>query len=115
MNDVVVDRFGEDLGWVETTSAKRALYQAGRWLFQDGIWRTKSVNEPNGVREQSFAQKWVDIPEKPEDFGAGGQRTDDMNLARSSWTGPRGLGVWVRRRTKNASPWHMRMALPLAM
>src|ERR1019366_6501014 len=59
MTDVVVDRFGDDLEWTETTSAKEALYQDGRWLFQDGIWRTRSDHEPNGVREVPFAKKWV--------------------------------------------------------
>ena len=44
MKDVVVDRFGDDLDWIETFSAKVAIYQNGRWLFKDGIWRYKDAS-----------------------------------------------------------------------
>ncbi len=113
MKDVVVDRFGDDLEWAETTSAKLAVYQGGRWLFKDGVWRTKDPKAPGGVHEETFAQKWVDIPEKPSDFAVEDKVVDDMTwkelLERADRLQHRGAPThkeWVA--------WHMRMALPFA-
>jgi len=113
MKDVVVDRFSDDLEWMETTSAKLAVYQNGRWLFKDGIWRTKDATLANGVREEPFAEKWMDIPEKPADFALEDKITDDM-------TGPELLERAERLKHlgaptyKERVAWHMRMALPFA-
>ncbi len=113
MKDVVVDRFGDDLGWIETTSAKVADYQDGQWLFKDGIWRYKDPSQPSGVHEEPFAQKWLDISEKPADFALEDKETDDM-------TG-RELVERTERLKRLGAPtdkervaWHMRLALPFA-
>ncbi len=74
----MVDRVDDDLDWVETTSAKVATYKDGRWLFENGTWRVKDVSMPSGLREEPFTQKWVDIPEKPEEFALEDKETDDM-------------------------------------
>ncbi len=113
MKDVVVDRFGDDLNWIETTSAKLALYQDGRWLFKDGTWRHHDPLAPNGVREEPFAEKWMDIPEKPTDFAVEDKEVDDMSgrelLERSERLRQRGAPTH-----KENVAWHMRMALPFA-
>jgi lipopolysaccharide export system permease protein len=113
MKDVVVDRFGDDLEWIETTSAKSAEYHDGRWLFKDGIWRYKDATEPSGLKEEPFAEKWLDIPEKPAEFALEDKETDDMTwrelLERTARLARRGAPTY-----KEQVAWHMRMALPFA-
>jgi len=113
MKNVVVDRFGDDLGWVETYSAKEALYQSGRWLFKDGIWRYKDTADPTGFHEATYAEKTVAIPEKPADFALEDKETDDMTwrelLVRMDRLRTMGAPV-----NKERVSWHMRMALPFA-
>ena len=113
MKDVVVDRFGDDLEWIETISAKLAFYQGGRWLFEDGIRRLKALSEPGGVHEESFSTKIVDIPESPAEFALEDKETDDMTgrelLERTERL--RRLGAHT---DKERVAWHMRLALPFA-
>jgi lipopolysaccharide export system permease protein len=113
MRDVVVDRFGDNLDWIETLSAKLAVYQGGRWLFEEGMWRHKDPQAAGGVREEAFSAKLVDIPEKPEDFALEDKEADDM-------TG-RELLERMQRLERLGAPtdkehvaWHMRLALPFA-
>ena len=112
MKDVVVDRFDNE-DWIETYSAKVADYQGGRWLFKDGIWRYKDVSDPRGLNEQTFSEKWVDIPEKPEEFALEDKETDDMTwrelLERTQRL--QRLGAFTY---KERVAWHMRLALPFA-
>jgi len=113
MKDVVVDRFGDDLEWIETYSGRLAAYQRGHWLFKGGIWRYKDPKDPSGIHEEPFADKVVEIPEKPADFAVEDKETDDM-------TGRELLQRTERLRTMGAPTykervaWHMRMALPFA-
>jgi lipopolysaccharide export system permease protein len=113
LRDVVVDRFGEDLKWVETYSAKLASYDHGRWLFQDGVYRRKDPKAPEGFREDSFSRRWFAIPETPSDFALEDKEPDDMTgrelLDRAERL--KRLGAPIHR--ENVA-WHMRLALPYA-
>jgi lipopolysaccharide export system permease protein len=113
MKNVVVDRFGDDLDWIDTYSAKLALYQDGRWLFKDGMWRYKDAADPSGLSEQPFSEKWLDIPEKPEDFAREDKETDDMTWREllDQMDRLRRLGASTY---KEQVAWNMRLALPFA-
>ncbi len=113
MKDVVVDRFADNLEWAETISAKLAQYQNGRWLFKDGIYRVLDLAQENGMREEPFKEKWVDIREKPADFALEDKITDDMTWRelRERTERLKHLGAPTY---KEQVAWHMRMALPFA-
>jgi len=113
LKDIVVDRFNDNLAWTETLSAKVATYQKGRWLFQDGIWRISDPSNPQGVKEESFKERWVDIPEKPEEFALEDKVTDDMG-GRELLERTRRLQRLGASTNKEQVAWHMRWALPFA-
>src|SRR5262249_48849356 len=113
MKDVVVDRFGDDLEWMETMSAKVATYQNGKWLFTDGIWRFRDPRGIGGIHEEAFKEKIVDISEKPAEFAVEDKEPDDM-----TWRELRQRAVRLQRRGAPAHKewvaWNLRVALPFA-
>jgi len=113
MKDVVADRFGDDMEWIETVSAKLAVYQDGRWLFKDGLWRARDPKEPGGIHEEAFAEKWLDIPEKPADFALEDKIVDDMT-GRELLERTERLKYLGAPSYKERVAWHMRLALPFA-
>jgi lipopolysaccharide export system permease protein len=78
MTDVVVDRFGDNLEWLETISAKEALYQNGQWTFHDGHLRGYDPAKPGSFVEVPFKERVVDIPERPGDFIVEDKPPEDM-------------------------------------
>lgn len=113
LKEVVVDRFDEDLQWVETLSAKEALYQNGRWLFKDGVFRARDPSGPQGVREELFEERWVDIEEKPQDFALEDKLPDDM-MAHEIVERVKRLRMLGVATYKEQVALHMRVALPFA-
>ncbi len=113
IKDLIVDRFDDQFAWLETHSAKTALYQNGSWLLKDGVWRSKDPLASMGIREVPFTEKTVDIPEKPSDFVMEDKETDDMTgqelVERAKRLKRRGAPVY-----KEKVALHLRLALPFA-
>jgi lipopolysaccharide export system permease protein len=78
MTDVVTDRFGDNLEWLETVSAKTAEYRGGQWYFQNGHVRRYDPAKPGSFLEEAFVEKAMDIPERPGDFIVEDKPPDDM-------------------------------------
>lgn len=77
MENIVVDRTagGRPAGQVQ---AKSAQWEDG-WVFREGVERTYG---PDGVslgRQESFTERRVDLPERPQDLVPQDPDTDEMN------------------------------------
>ncbi len=108
LNDVVVDRFGDHHEWLETLSAKQAVYVDGRWLFKDGSLRHVDASDPTNFVEERFAQRTVDLGEKPNDFIFEDKSPDDM-------TGAEIIERAARLRRLGVSTFKERVALQLKL
>jgi lipopolysaccharide export LptBFGC system permease protein LptF len=64
MIDVVVDRFGDNLEWLETVSAKSGDFIDGRWWFRNGHVRRYDPARPGSFLEEAFLERVMDIPER---------------------------------------------------
>jgi lipopolysaccharide export system permease protein len=106
MTDVVVDRFGDDLEWLETISAKRALYQNGQWTFLNGTLRRYDPAQPGSFLSEPFATRVVDISERPGDLILEDKIPEDM-------TGRETLRRIKRLRRMGAASYKEQVALQL--
>jgi lipopolysaccharide export system permease protein len=46
--------------------ARKAVWRNGRWRFEDGTIRT--FRRDGSIKVEDFSKKYIDVPEKPEDF-----------------------------------------------
>lgn len=114
LKDVVIDQFDDNLQWLEIIAAKQAIYQNDRWLFINGILRTRDATKPTGVREKRFQKYWVaDIKEKPRDFVVEDKIPEDMTGAELVQRAKRLRRLGARANREQVGL-HLRIALPFA-
>lgn len=114
MKDVVVDRFDDNLNWIETVTAKEAHFENNEWTFYDGILRKADPSQPlHPFVEEQFKTRVVAIQERPEDFAFEDKQPDDMTgsevLKRIQRLSRLGVATY-----KEKVAFHMKLALPFA-
>lgn len=113
MKDVVVDRFDGSMNWLEAISASEAKYENGQWKFLKGSVRRHHPDDPSLLLEEHFAERAIDIAERPSDFALENKAADDMTgreiLRRIRRL--QGLGVATY---KERVSFHLKLALPFA-
>lgn len=78
MKDIVVDRFDDNLNWVQTVSAKEARFADNQWTFYNGVVRVHDPKNPELFLEENFTERVVDVKERPEDFAVEDKIPEDM-------------------------------------
>lgn len=62
----------------ERIDATRAVFDKGRWIFENGTVRTFPAK--GGVKVNSFPEKEINLPESPEDLSQFRENPDEMNF-----------------------------------
>lgn len=110
---LVIDRFDESNHLAETVTAKEAQYLNPGWRLRDGVVRRFARDKPAEAVEETFAERIVDIPERPADFALFDKEPDDMTGGEMvrRMRRLRLLGAPIHRERVAL---HMRIALPFA-
>jgi lipopolysaccharide export system permease protein len=66
MRDVRIMESDEKGNLKKWTVARKAVWRNGRWRFEDGTIRT--FRRDGSSKVEDFSKKYIDVPEKPEDF-----------------------------------------------
>jgi lipopolysaccharide export system permease protein len=76
--DVVYYRFDREFNLSMRVDARRARYLGGRWVFFSGLYQER-LGE-GAYTGQSFDERVVDLPEKPNDFSRLSKPSEEMSF-----------------------------------
>lgn len=113
MTEVIMDQFDPHFRWIESISAKRAVYDNGAWRFEVGVHRMQDPIDSRTIREEKFQVKIVHLKERPKDFMVEDKHPDDMTGGELTRRIRRLKRLGAKTDAERMSL-HLRIALPFA-